>query len=103
MPDTSHPYVLWDTSQPKAAPVTVTQCDGYVVVSRWTKARGTSPYSYDHFTTLNEAADHYTALEDGEVSHFAEVGIFPALNGMPIDKPLDPITLTRLVRETRQA
>lgn len=87
--------------------VTVTQASGYVVVSHWTvKMPGRTVYEtvYDHAESLNDAADRYTEIVDGEFARATAIGIFPVgVNGMPIDKPIDAHTLTKLVRETRSA
>lgn len=85
--------------------VKVTRVAGYVVVSEWRSlTSGAMDTSYDHCATLNDAADTYCEYERGEYPRARPVGIFPCdERGMPIDKPLDPHTLTKLVRETRAA
>lgn len=85
------------------------QCNGFVVVSSWMDPTRVVPpyryrYSYNHFDTLNEAVDAYTDLEDGDGARNHEaVGIFYALNGMPVGEPLSASYLTALVNDTRRA
>lgn len=77
---------------------------GYVVVASMKAANIRTVPIYDFCRTLNDAADLYNDYQNGEYRDIAEVGIFPCdERGMPIDKPLDPHTLTQLVRETRAA
>lgn len=87
-------------------PVNTTRCNGYVVVSRCLGGRlcTRGAIDYAHHKLLNDAADEYTDYQNGEYPDWIAVGIFPVdERGMPVDKPLDPHTLTKLVRETRVA
>ncbi len=89
MPDSSTPYVLWNTSQPKAAPVVVSQADGFVCVSWWRDKGNPVPpykgtYSYEHFDTLNEAYACHRDYENGEFPNAQARGVFASQGGMPI-------------------
>jgi hypothetical protein len=94
-------------SDEHSTPVVMERCAGYVVVSRCVgNGRFCKPgkRDYEHYDHLNDAADMYTNYVNGEHPDWIAVGIFPCdERGMPIDKPLDPHTLTKLVRETRAA
>lgn len=86
-------------------PVTVTQCDGYVVVSFWQPKSGSAEgdYHYEHCSTLNDALDVYAEYDHGGWARARGLGIFAAKNGLPIGGRMDPAQLMRLMRETRRA
>ena len=75
---------------PSAGAVTVTQADGFVVVSWWRTAdcKGVPPYSgeyqYEWFATLEQAERCHNDYEAGEFSRATARGIFAAKGGMPI-------------------
>jgi len=100
-------YHLWDTSQPKAAPVTVTQADAWVVVS-WSRDRDsikpphTGRYEYEHRADLNEAYDLYADYESGGCPGWSAVGIFPCKNGLPFGPPLPLSQISAATQEARQ-
>jgi hypothetical protein len=77
-----------------AEPVTVTQADGYVVVSIWTPAKYTSTkYTYEPFARLEDAVAHHRAIGEGLVRDHVQHGVFPTLDGLPIGPALDTDTL----------
>jgi hypothetical protein len=83
-----------DTTMIAEQPVTVTDCDGYVVVSIWTPAKYTSTkYTYEHFARLPDAVAHHRAIGEGFVRDHVQHGIFPTLDGLPIGPPLDMQTI----------
>lgn len=93
-----------DSLQLAQQPVTVTQCDSYVVVSLWRSLNGDEDeYEYEPKATLNGALDALREYEDGEYPRARAVGIFAARNGLPIGGYMDPSQLMRLMRETRRA
>ena len=112
MPDTTLPTPASRPSRSATGSeidtVNVLRCDGYVVVSWFRDPRSVAPpytgsYEYDHFNTLNDAADRYSDYANGEWDGYREIGIFPVVNGMPFGPSLDPVTLERLMQETREA
>ena len=79
---------LWNTSQPKAVPVTVTTANGFVVCSWWRDKSSPVPpykgtYTYEHFDTLNEAYECHREYEAGEFANASARGVFAAVDGMP--------------------
>jgi hypothetical protein len=81
------------------------RADGFVVVSWWQDRSGGGTrgvYEYEHRPTLNDALDTYREYEDGEHARARAVGIFAALNGLPVISRLEPAELLRLMRETRR-
>ena len=101
MPDNTV-YCLWNTSQPKAEPVTVTQCDGYVVVSLWRSEKGVEDYEYERAKTLNDAYDLHAEYERGEWARVSAVGIFPVKGGLPFGPPLPLSQISAATQEARQ-
>jgi hypothetical protein len=84
----------------------VQQADAFVVVSWWQDKNGDNGYGlyeYEHRPTLNDALDLYREYEDGEYARARAVGIFAVTNGLPIGGRLDPVQMTRLMRETHQS
>ncbi len=69
--------------------ITMTQADGFVVVSWWRDKSSPVPpykgtYSYEHFDTLNEAYACHRDYENGEFANASAMGVFAALGGMPV-------------------
>ncbi|MFZ5784105.1 MAG: hypothetical protein ACOY4R_28255 [Pseudomonadota bacterium] len=80
------------------------RANGFVVVSWWQERSGddaAGTYEYEHRRTLNDALDTYREYEDGDHARARAVGIFAALNGLPVVSRLEPAELMRLMRETR--
>ena len=80
--------------------------DAYVVVSFWRDRAGLAgagSYEYEHRDSLNDAADLHAEYEAGEYQRATAIGIFPARDGMPCGEKLNPVTVSRLVRETLAA
>lgn len=86
MPDSNTPYVLWDTSQPKDAPVQVTQADGFVCVSWWADKADyrKGEYHYEHCDTIQDATEKFSEYERQEWPRAREIGVFASQGGMPI-------------------
>lgn len=80
------------------------RANGFVVVSWWQERSGdgtAGAYEYEHRPTLNDALDTYREYEDGEHARARAVGIFAAVNGLPVVSRLEPGALLRLMQETR--
>jgi heme-degrading monooxygenase HmoA len=79
-------YHLWDTSQPKAAPVQMTTGDGFVVVSWWHDRADyrKGEYHYEHCATIQDATQKFNEYERGEHHRAREIGVFASQGGMPI-------------------
>ena len=91
-----------DSYMSDALPVTVSQADGFVVVTfRNGDDLVRETYDYDHCRTLNDALDSYREYEDGQYERSEAVGIFPVKNGLPLGSKLDPALMMRLMAEAR--
>ncbi len=65
MPDTSV-YTLWDTSQPKAAPVQMERADLFIVTVGVRLALGNTSWEPWSFSTTEEAVELIGEVERGE-------------------------------------
>jgi hypothetical protein len=58
--------------------------NGFVVVSRLHGG-----FAYDHYTTLRSARESYAAIARGDHPKYQAVGMFAAIDGMPVGSALD--------------
>lgn len=70
-------------------PVTVETADGWLVISKCLRTGSVKPpyqyqYDADHWLTLEEAHEHYAALEHGEHRGWSPVAIVPCKAGVPL-------------------
>lgn len=98
MPDNTI-YLLWDTSQPKAAPVTVHQATGYLVTFEYRTALGTIP-SWDYFDRLEGEEGALEAYERPGKGYTGK-GISACRGGVPFAE-LDMQTIHSITQEARQ-
>ena len=92
-------YHLWDTSQPKAAPVVVRQADGYLVSFEYRTALGTLK-SHDYFDHLEGEEGALEAYERPGPNYTA-LGISACKGGVPFAQ-LDIQTIHSVTQEARQ-
>lgn len=86
-----------------ATPADIQTATGFVVVCRGAFRYGRAQaYAYDHYTTLNDAADAYTEYESGEYGELYPVALMACRFGIPF-AALSSWRVTQLVADTRAA
>ena len=97
MPDTNQPYVLWNTSQPKAEPVQMERADLFVVTVGIRSNSGRTNWEPWSFSSTEEAVELIGEVERGE-----RKGQIGSLTAWKDGKYVGEISTGPVMQEARQ-
>jgi hypothetical protein len=112
MPDNNHVHPAFAgvlNALAKPATAAAPEPDGYVVIaSKLCTGSVKPPYRHNHmhdwFASLEEAGDHYAALERNEYDGWRPAAILPTFGGIPRrEMALGYVEIARLVKEAEAA